>query len=157
MTFVSSNKPLPEDLQKRIKPCPIDFGKIQYLIKRAEQDLKTAKLIRKSDSAATYQLLYEGMLHTALAYMVSDGAQPDIRGKHKTVIDYVAFKLGAHHESNMEFYDRMRRKRHQLMYEPGPCACTEKELDDAQKAVRGFIALISDQIKENHPKNRFDF
>ena len=154
---MSLNNPLSEDLQKRIKPCPIDFGKIQYLIKRAKQDLKTAKLIRNSDPEATYQLLYEGMLHAALAYMVSDGVQPDIRGKHKTVIEYVAFRLGAHHEPNMEFYDRMRRKRHQLMYEPGPNECTEKELDDAQKAVRDFIALISAQIKENHPKNQFDF
>lgn len=149
---MSSKKPLPEGLKQKIKPCPADFRKVERFIKRAKKDLATAELVRQSDLEVAYQLLYDGMLHSALAYMVSDGAQPDIRGKHKTVIDYVAHALGSRYQSKMEFYDRIRRRRHQFLYEPGPFHCTEKEMADAQTVVKEFIALISQKIKKKDPQ-----
>lgn len=152
-----SDKPPPEDLQRRIKPCPIDFRRVENFIKRAKKDLSTAQLILRTDLEAAYELLYDGMLHCALAYMVSDGAQPDIRGKHKTVIDYVSHALGKRYESKMKFYDRMRRRRHQFIYEPGPYQCTEKEIADARTVVQEFIDLISEKIREKNPQGEFDF
>ena len=89
--------------------------------------------------------------------MVGDGFQPDIRGKHKTLIDYVANALGKRYESKMQFYDRMRRKRHQLIYEPGPFLCTEKEITDARLASEEFLKLISEKIKKGHPQKELDF
>ena len=121
---MNSKHPLPEDIERRIKPCPVDFKRIENFIKRAKKDLASAQLIKNSDLEAAYQLLYDGMLHSALAYIISDGCQPDIRGKHKTLIDYVAYALGKRYESKMQFYDRMRRRRHQFLYEPGPYQCT---------------------------------
>ena len=97
------------------------------------------------------------MLHAALAYLVSDGIQPDIRGKHKTIIDYIAQALGKRYETKIQFYDRMRRRRHQLLYEPGPFQCTEKEIDDARQVVQEFIVLISEKIREKNPQKEFDF
>ncbi len=97
------------------------------------------------------------MLHAALAYLVSDGVQPDVRGKHKTVIDYVSHALGKSYESKMQFYDRMRRRRHQFLYEPGPFQCTEKEIADAQTVVKEFIVLISEKIKRQNPQKELDF
>ena len=152
-----SSAKLPEDLAKRIKPVPADFKKVEYLIQRAKKDLSAAAVLKQTDLEAAYQLLYDGMLHTALAYMVSDGAQPDIRGKHKTVIDYVAYALGKTYESKMQFYDRMRRKRHQFLYEPGPFQCSEKEIADARKVVQEFISLISDKIKAKNPQKELNF
>ena len=154
---MSFRKPLPEDFRERVKPCPVDFRRVENFVKRAKKDLATAELIGESDLEAAYQLLYDGMLHSALAYMVSDGAQPDVRGKHKTVIDYVAQALGSRYRSKMEFYDRMRRRRHQFLYEPGPFECTEKEITDAQTVVRQFVDLISGKIKEKNPQREFRF
>ena len=62
---------------------------------RAKKDLASAGIIKHSDLEAAYQLLYDGMLHSALAYITGDGFQPDIRGKHKTLIDYTAHTLGS--------------------------------------------------------------
>ncbi|MBI4397866.1 MAG: HEPN domain-containing protein [Candidatus Omnitrophica bacterium] len=144
-------QPLPEGIQKKIKPCPIDFLKIAHLIQRAKKDLATAQLIQEADLEAAYQLLYDGMLHTALAYMMSDGMQPDIHGKHKTVIEYIEHALGNRFKSKIEFYDRMRRKRHQFLYEPGWYQCTETEVIDAEGVVVEFIDLIYAKIKEKYP------
>lgn len=154
---MNSKQPLPEDLQRRIKPCPVDFKRIENFIKRAKKDLASAEIIKHSDLEAAYQLLYDGMLHSTLAYMVGDGFQPDIRGKHKTLIDYVAHALGSRYESKMQFYDRMRRRRHQFLYEPGPYQCTEKEIADAETIVREFIELISAKIKEKNPQKDLNF
>jgi uncharacterized protein (UPF0332 family) len=152
VTFVSSRKPLPENLQQRIKSCPVDFRRVESFIKRAKKDLATAELIQESDLEVAYQLLYDGMLHASLAFMVSEGAQPDVRGKHKTVIDYIAQALGSRYQSKMEFYDRMRRRRHQFLYEPGPFQCTKKEIADARIVVKEFVALISDKIQTQNPQ-----
>lgn len=154
---MSSKQNLPENLKSRIKPCPVDFQRIENFIKRAKKDFSTAKLIEAKDLEAAYQILYDGMLHSALAYMVSDGAQPDIKGKHKTVIDYVAHALGKRYESKMQFFDRMRRRRHQFLYEPGPYQCTEKEILDAEIVLKEFIELISEKIKEKNPQKEFNF
>ena len=154
---MSSKQPLPEDLQRRIKSCPVDFKRIENFIGRAKKDLSSAGIIKHSDLEAAYQLLYDGMLHSALAYMVGDGFQPDIRGKHKTLIDYVARALGSRYESKMQFYGRMRRRRHQFLYDPGPYQCTEKEIVDAEAVVREFIELISKKIKEKNPQKELHF
>ena len=152
-----SSKPPPEDIQRRLKSCPVDFRRIENFIQRAQKDLVSARFIKHTDLEAAYQLLYEGMLHCALAYTVGDGFQPDIRGKHKTLIDYVAYALGKRYESKIKFYDRMRRRRHQFLYEPGPYQCTEKEIEDAETVVREFIELISRKIREKNPQKELDF
>lgn len=154
---MSLRKTLSHNLENSIKSCPVDFQKIENLIQRARKDLSSAQLLQISDLEAAYQLIYDSMLHSALAYLVSDGVQPDIRGKHKIIITYVARALGSRYESKMQFYDRMRRRRHQLLYEPGPFHCTEKEISDALAVAQEFIMLITGKIKEKNPQKEFDF
>lgn len=135
--------------------CPIDFKRVENFIRRAKKDLSSARLLQTSDLEAAYQLLYEGMLHSGLALMSSEGLQPDIRGKHKTVMEYVAYALGKSYASKIQFYDRMRRRRHQLIYEPSPFGCTEKEITDAQKVLEEFHSLIADEIQKRNPQKQF--
>jgi uncharacterized protein (UPF0332 family) len=124
---MNTRRKLPEELRNRLKPCPIDFKRVENFLKRSNKDLSSANVIAKADSEVAYQLLYDSMLHACLGLLVGAGLQPDIRGKHVTVIQYTAHVLGKKFESKIQFYDRMRRKRHQLLYEPGPFTCTEKK------------------------------
>lgn len=149
-------KRLPEDLEKRIKPCPVDLVRVENLLRRARRDLASAQRLSDSDAEAAYTLLYDCLLHAGLAYMAMRGVRPDVRGKHKTVIQYTAEALGPNYKSQMEFYDRMRRKRHLLIYEPGPYACTEKEMEEAEKIAKEFLTLISTKIKELSPQKELD-
>ncbi len=154
MTF---KNPLPDDLQNRVKPCPIDFLRVENFLKRAKKDLASADRIRDSDLEGSYQLLYDAMLHSAMAFMIQEGVQPDIRGKHKTLVDFAGFRLGKDFKSKIDFYDRMRRRRHQFLYEPGPYACTEKEIEDARKVALDFIGLISKEIQGRNPQQELNF
>jgi len=97
------------------------------------------------------------MLHGGLGYLTSRGVQPDIRGKHKTVIDSISYMLPKRYESKIQFYDRMRKKGHRLLYEPGPIGCTEKEFAGAELVAREFLELIESTIRSENPQKEFDF
>ena len=153
---MNSKKPLSLELEKRLKPCPVDFKRVEYFVKRARKDLASAELLSTTDLEAAYTLLYDGMLHAGLAFMAVSGIYPDVKGKHKTVVEYVAHKLGKGYESQMKFYDRMRRKRHQFIYEPGPIGCTQKEMEEARQAAQEFLKVISERIKEKSPQKELE-
>ena len=153
MTFKG---PLPAELEKKLKPCPIDLKRVEYFIKRARKDFASAQLLSATDLEGAFTFLYDGMLHAGLAYMAVSGVYPDMRGKHQTVIEFAAHELGKNYESQMEFYDRMRRKRHQFIYEPGPMGCTLKEIEEANKVASEFLAVILTKIKEKSPQKELD-
>ena len=96
---MSLKKRLPAELEKRIKPCPVDLKRVEALLKRGKKDLSSARLLFEEDIEAAYTLLYNSMLHAGLAYMEASGARPDVKGKHKTVIDYIAHALDESHEN----------------------------------------------------------
>ncbi len=154
---MNSKKPLPDDLAKRIKPSPVDLKQAEFFINRAKKDLSTASRLQETDLEGAYQFLYTAMLHSALGCMVCEGVRPDVRGKHKTVVDYIAHALGKNYESKIQFYDRMRKRRHQFIYDPGPAGCTEKEIEDAKAVAEEFLAIISRRIKEQNPQMEFSF
>ena len=154
---MSTGKKLPEDLERRLKPCPLDWKRVDRFMKRARQDLKSAQVLKSDDLEGAYEFLYDCMLHGGLGYLASRSVQPDIRGKHKTVIDYISYALPKRYESKIQFYDRMRKKRHQLIYEPGPMGCTEKEFAEAALVAREFPELIENALRVENPQKEFDF
>lgn len=154
---MSTGKNLPDDLAKRLKSCPVDFKRVESFMKRAVKDLASAAFLKSSDLEGGYEFLYDTMLHAGLAYMASRGVQPDIRGKHKTVVDYISHEFPKRFESKITFYDRMRKKRHQLIYEPGPAGCTEKEFSEAELLAREFFNLAAELIRAANPQKEFDF
>ena len=153
---MNSERPLPEELEKRLKPCPVDFKRVENFIRRAKKDMASAELLSEADLEGAYAFLYDTMLHAGLAYMSISGVYPDIKGKHKTVIEYVAHKLGKNYHRQMEVYDRMRKKRHQFIYEPGPIGCTRKEMEEAGKTAEEFLKIIIDRIKEKNPQKELN-
>ena len=153
---MNSGTPLPEDLKKRLKPCPVDLKRVEHFMKRAKKDIASAELLSETDFEGAYTLIYDSMLHAGLGFMAASGVYPDVKGKHKTVIEYAAHELGKGYESAIKFYDRMRKKRHQFIYEPGPIGCTRKEMEEARQVAREFLKIISAWIKGKSPQKEFD-
>lgn len=154
---MSTKGNIPEGLRATVKDCPVDFQAAENLIKRERKDLASARLVQPRDPEAAYTLLYDCMLHVGLAYMAASGVRPDIRGKHKTVIQYMAFALGKAYEDQTHFYDRMRRKRHHLIYEPGRYGTSEREMEEAEKVAQQFLRIVSKKIREENPQKELAF
>lgn len=153
---MNSERPLPEELEKKLKSCPVDLKRVENFIRRAKKDLASAELLSETDLEGAYAFLYDTMLHAGLAYMSIAGVYPDIKGKHKTVIEYAAHELGENYQSQMKLYDRMRKKRHQFIYEPGPVGCTRKEMEEARQVAQEFLKIIAERIKEKSPQKELD-
>lgn len=148
---------VPEELKESLKPCPVDFHAAENLLRRARKDLDSARLIGPSDSEEAYALIYNCMLHVGLAFMAVSGVRPEIRGKHKTVIRYMAHVLGKEYEDQIHLYERMRRKRHLLVYAPGSAESTQKEAEEAEKVAKGFLLAVTKRIRREHPQREFGF
>ena len=143
---MSGGSRLPVHLTGRVQPCPVDRERVRNLLARSEKDLKTAGIIRSADPEAAYSMVYESMLHAGLAFLAACGFRADVAAKHKTVVDFAEHRLGADHKELVEYYDRMRRKRHQFIYEPGPYRCTDHELTGGIKMANKLLALIQKEI-----------
>jgi len=89
--------------------------------------------------------------------MAVAGVRPDIHGKHKTVIQYMAFALGKVYWDQIHVYDRMRRKRHHLIYEPGRYDTSERELGEAERVANQFLRAVSKKIREENPQEELGF
>lgn len=148
---------IPKELENQLRSCPVNFQSADNLIKRARKDLTTAALIQHDDREAAYTLFYDCMLHSGLACMSVLGYSPNHHGKHKTVILFMEQVLGRKSIDLIEFYDRMRRKRHQFLYEPGLSDCTEKEIKDARKIAEEFLLKVVETIKAKHPQKELSF
>ncbi len=147
---------IPEELKANLKSCPVDFRSAENFLKRARKDLSSARLIRSSDVEGSYAFLYNCMLHAGLAYMAASGLRPDVRGKHKTVVQYMTYALGKGYQDSVHFYDRMRRKRHLLIYEPGRYGTSRREIEEAEKVARDFLAVVSKAVRERNPQMELD-
>ncbi len=148
---------IPKELENQLKACPANFRSAENLIKRARKDLSTAALIQHDDREAAYTLFYDCMLHAGLACMSVLGYSPNLQGKHKTVVLFMEHVLGRKSKDLIEFYDRMRRKRHQFLYEPGLSDCTAKEILDAKKIAEEFLFKVVETLKDKHPQKELHF
>lgn len=139
-----------------IKPCPVDVQAITHLIRRACLDLRTAKRNLEADQECTYTYAYNAMLRSGLALMFSEGYRPDIKEKHRTIVRFASAVLGEGFQRLITDYDFMRRKRHQLIYEPDlPCSLVEAA--SALKTARMFVDQVADLIRARSPQREFDF
>ena len=139
-----------------VKTCPVDFQAITKLIRRAYLDLRTARRNLEADHECTYTYAYNAMLRSGLALIFSEGYRPDIKDKHRTIVQFAGAVLGEGFQRLITDYDFMRKKRHQFIYEPDiPCSMTEAS--EALKTARAFVDQVAELIRAKSPQREFNF
>ena len=131
--------------QGLIKKCPVDQKAIENLLERAEIDLKTATRNLDDDPECTHTYAYRAMLRSGQALMLSSGYRPDIKNKHKTVVQFASLALGGEHEILVNDFDLIRRKRHAFFYEP-EIPCSRMEAEHALKTAESFLKAVRTMI-----------
>ena len=127
--------------QGLIKKCPVDRKAIENLLGRAEIDLKTAKRNLDDDPECTHTYAYRAMLRSGQALILNDGYRPDIKDKHKTVVQFTGVALGREHELIVNDFDQIRRKRHSFCYAPD-IPCSQMEAGHALKTAESFLEVV---------------
>lgn len=132
--------------EDRVRKVSEDKKQAEENLRAAERDLKVASKTIKVDCDWAFIMAYNAMLHAARALMFADGYEPVGEEKHKAAVDYADVKIGAKYRDKINLFDRMRKRRHAVLYEKIG-AVSEHEADFAIKTAAEFVEKIKEKIK----------
>ena len=102
----------------RLKAVTPDPGQVRDLLESAESDISAAReLADLGRFGIGRDAAYEAMLKCGLALMLSKGYRPETGSHHVTIVRFTEGVLGQGSEDLIASFDRLRRTRHQRLYQ----------------------------------------
>jgi hypothetical protein len=91
------------------------------------------------------------MLKASLGFMHSFGVRPrSLPGHHLTIIKFAEEKLGKEFRGLITMFNRMRRKRHQAIYDVAGFI-SRREAEQALETAERYLTIIQDDIQKRNP------
>jgi len=143
---------LKDNLIKKERP---DFKQTTYQLKRAQKDLTTAEANLSIDLTWAFAIAYHAMMRASKALMYSKGYLPTAKRSHKTIVELTKLILGNEYESIMGRFNRMRRRRHDFIYDSKNHITSHEakaSIETAKKLIDEIVVLVR---KENPEKDLF--
>ena len=140
---------------KLIKKQSPDFKQIEYQLKRAQKDLKTAQVNLSIDLTWAFAIAYHAMMRASKALMYSKGYLPTAKKSHKTIVEFTKLIIGKEYENLINRFNRMRRQRHDFIYDSKNHITFHEaklSIETAKKLIEGIITLVK---KESPEKDSF--
>ena len=142
---------LKDQLIKKQNP---DLAQIRNQLTRARKDLSTAEAVVTIELTWSFTIAYHAMMRAGRALMFSQGYLPTTKSSHKTIMEFMRLTLGEESQSLLLRFNRMRRKRHDFIYD-SQNHTTESEASSAIKTAREFIDKIVAMGAEEKPRSLF--
>lgn len=136
-----------EDLLRsgRIRRQKVSQDEIRRALDRAKRDLKVARKIMAEDWDWGFAVTYNAVLQASRAFMFSKGYRPAGAEGHKNTFAFMSVALGQEYEDLVTFFDRMRTKRNQAIYDVAGLI-TETQARSLYRKAVDFVALIEKRI-----------
>jgi uncharacterized protein (UPF0332 family) len=136
-----------EDLirDKRIRKIKVPPSEIKRVLERARRDLNTASKVLPEDSDWGFAIAYNAILQASRAYMFYMGYRPASAEGHKNTFAFMYEALGEDYRETISWFDRMRNKRHQAMYDEAGII-TETEARQILRQATEYVSLIKAKI-----------
>ena len=132
----------------------IGFEQINKILERAHKNIKSARvLLDNNDEEGAFRFAYEAMLMAGRALVFSYGLRPGTTGSHKTVVEFSKRILGNSYEILVAKFDKMRKKRHYLIYGIG-FTVSSTETENAIRSAFNFIDRIEEFIQKKNPQKK---
>ncbi len=133
-----------EDLEREglIGRLPPDPQRVRDTLKLAHRDLGVASSLLGSSNDWAYTVAYNAILQAGRALMFSKGYRPEGGNQHIAVVRFCDIFLSW---EDALWFDRMRRKRHQSVYDSAGSVSdreAENAVKRAEKIVQEIKALI---------------
>jgi uncharacterized protein (UPF0332 family) len=136
---------------KKLKPHKVDWAQIERFLTSADKKLASAQKILAFDEEACLQQAYEAMLKASLGFMFSHGfrarSQP---GHHIAIIEFVRARIDTRHGSLLDVFDRLRRKRNQVLYDETGFV-SHRDAEQALEAAGDYLLIIRKDIASRTP------
>lgn len=124
---------------KKIKP---QFKQARNQLERAKKDLQTAAKTAGTDLDWAFAIAYHAMLRAGRALMLKQGFLPAGQAQHKTLVQFCSLKLGKKYQELTEFFDEMRKRRNEFIYETVEMFSSEAEIKTAIETAKELIKAI---------------
>ncbi len=129
----------------RIHKEKVSRTEIKRALERSSRDLKTAKKIMAEDWDWGFAVAYNAVLQASRAYMFSQGYRPASTQGHKNTFAFMILAMGKEYEKLITYFDRMRNKRNQIIYDVAGLI-TETEARYLFKKATEFVTLIQKRL-----------
>jgi uncharacterized protein (UPF0332 family) len=135
-----------EDLEKEglISPLAADSGRVKDALAIAHRDLGVAKNLLSSSSDWAFTVAYNAILQGGRAIMFSKGYRPAGSNQHISVVRFCEEFLS---RDDAQWFERMRRKRHQTVYDSAG-SVSKREAENAVKKAEEILHTIESLIRE---------
>jgi len=137
------------DLEREglIRRLPKDRKRVKDTFDLAKRDIEFAKKIQKENLDWTFAIAYNSMLQASRALMFFYGYRPSGEKQHISVVRFAETILGDEFKKEIATFDRLRRKRHTIVYDIAG-SISEYEAEFAVKSAEKFIRKIEKILKE---------
>jgi len=129
-----------------IKPFKATDQQIKKQMDLASRDLKVAKAMLGVNNDWTYNIAYNAILQAVRALMYVEGFRSVGEGQHKTAILFAELALGEKFENEVHFFDKMRTKRNQAVYDTVGLV-SENEAKQSLVFAKKFVGRIEEVLK----------
>lgn len=138
-----------EDLEKEglIRRLPVDKKKVMDSFVLAQRDLRTSKRLLDDDSDWAFSIAYNALLQAGRALMFSLGFRPVGKAQHISVIRFVEAAVGEDVSGLVVAFDRMRRKRHRVVYDTAG-SVSLLEAENAIGRGENFLEIVKTRLKD---------
>lgn len=137
-----------------IKKQNADLGQIKTQLKRARKDLLTAEAVVTIDLTWSFAIAYHAMMRAGRALMFSQGYLPTTKSSHKTIMEFTRLSLGDEFQDLLLRFNRMRRKRHDFIYD-SQNQTTISEVKSALRTAKELIEKVASLVAEEKSGSLF--
>jgi len=143
-----------EDLlrQRRIHRHRAAPDEIASLLALADRDIRMARRTLAEDWDWAFSIAYNAVLQSARAYMYSLGFRPATEQGHKNTFAFGREALGDDFASLIGYFDRMRVKRNQAIYDVAGLI-TEAEARAIFEKATDFVNLVRARVAQPRPQS----
>jgi len=130
---------------RRIYRESIPKEDVAAALERAERDLNTAERMLNIDNDWAFSISYNAVLQASRAVMFAQGYRPASYESHKNTFAFMLATVEETQKPLVSFFDRMRVKRHQAVYEAAGTV-TETETRTLFAKAKEYIAWVRQQL-----------
>ena len=129
----------------RIRKARVSRREIEQAMKRSARDLKLARRIMAEDWDWGFAVTYNAVLQASRACMFSEGYRPASAEGHKNTFAFMRVALGKEYEDLITYFDRMRNKRNQALYDVAGMI-SETEARNLYAKATEFVSLMRKKL-----------
>jgi uncharacterized protein (UPF0332 family) len=130
---------------RKIHPHRATREEIARVLALADRDIRMARRVMAEDWDWAFSIAYNAVLQAARAFMYSQGYRPASEQGHKNTFAFAREALGTDFGSLIGYFDRMRVKRNQAIYDIAGLITEGEARSIFDKAVE-FVDLVKTRV-----------